>query len=457
MNTCEVCTVRQGEQVCFCSWPLRSFLCSVCVSAHVTKPTTGLPHRPMPMSHVDIITTKELFDTFIKRTHLCEQVKFELSKRVERVNEWITRFKEICDPTLSKMKSFQVEYGEMLNATYLSISNERDVAIQDIAQLMINPDYQPNSALSTACWQFITEQSESFLPIITMEKVEPSRLMDWFEHYSEYLVAGLLERNVDREDSIVTELRAQLAASEATVQNLLQTQENMKKTHIMEKQQLERQKVMEIEQLRRDIAALTQQQQTERRQFQSEKTEICNSLNRGFSEAATKHLATESMLRETEAKLKTTETTLAAANARLSDTSIKFTSATTNLARLKEQYRSQYWPECWEEKDKCNPFLCLTATFCMPLLGVYQSNYITTGNQCIKYEVIVLPFICCCVGAAINRMRSGLKYGVNASFFVGLFAYACGMCNYCLLNQESKLHSKNSEGVQELKSLVIQV
>ena len=183
------------------------------MSIHTAKPTSGYPHRPLPISHLDSITTPELFHDFAKRSAQWKKVKFELAERIAKVEGWRARFQEICYYTLSRVQAFQRYYGEILRDKHQNLSTLVNTAIEDITHLMINSGYQHNSPLTTNCWQFITKQSSSFQLDVVIETWDPDRLMDWFAYHAEYLGSGLQELNIVRENSIVTELRAQLAAS----------------------------------------------------------------------------------------------------------------------------------------------------------------------------------------------------------------------------------------------------
>ena len=59
------------------------------MSTHTAKPTSGYPHRPKPITHLSVITTKELFDDFVKHSAQCEKVKFELTERVAKVGKYV--------------------------------------------------------------------------------------------------------------------------------------------------------------------------------------------------------------------------------------------------------------------------------------------------------------------------------------------------------------------------------
>lgn len=57
----------------------------------------------------------------------------------------------------------------------------------------------------------------------------------------------------------------------------------------------------------------------------------------------------------------------------------------------------------------------------------------------------ILPVLLCGIGAAINRMRIGLRHRVNTSFWYSSLMYATGLYNYCLLVQERDLDLKKPE------------
>jgi hypothetical protein len=206
----------------------------------------------MPISHINIITSKELFDTFVKRSSHYEKVKFDLTERVAKVGEWHTKLDETCEYAVGKIQAFQQVYGGKLTNYHQNLAENVQLAICDIDKLMLYPDYRPLSAITRNCWRFINDEKCAFIPEIAMD-MDPERVLQGLRDNVEQLVQRLKDPiNIGKEDDIVTDLRGKLTAANAKAQDFLKRLQAMEIANKKEMDKLDRQRAAELMNLERN-------------------------------------------------------------------------------------------------------------------------------------------------------------------------------------------------------------
>lgn len=354
----------------------------------------------------------------MKRSSHYEKVKYDLTERVAKVGEWHTKLDETCEYAVGKIQAFQREYGGKLTNYHQNLAENAQLAILDIDQLMLYPDYRPLSAITRNCWRFINDEKCAFIPDVEME-TDPERVLQGLRDNVEQLVQRLKDPiNIGKEDDIVIDLRGKLTAADAKAQDFLKRLQAMEIANKKEVEKLDRQRAAEVNELREKLAAASEK--------------ITPGLTQELIDDRTKEQQ-NTMIYDRE---------LEGVKAEVHELRAQRRAVRSLLNR-----HDQTWPKFQETVPWNEVWCCIL----WPLIGLYHNPHFE-AEEWEKAEMFLLPLLSGCIGAAINRTRIGLRHGVNSSFLKNLLLYSTVVCIPFLLVQEKELIEQHKAEVVIIES-----
>ena len=206
---CTVCSRKAAEFLCLCHWPVDQFFCKTDISIHIVRP--GSVHRPMPITVLKTLTSREQFELLLLRWTRFDTVKTNLTQYQERIND----LREM-NPEESAGELQGLGEGNRLKLETFTrgLAGQVSMAIQEITAVLENQNHQIRDVLAASCWEFISGQTASFEPKFAQES-EMEIFLAGLRHSTKEQSQGQHVQSVDKTRIALLPAREQEGAEEA--------------------------------------------------------------------------------------------------------------------------------------------------------------------------------------------------------------------------------------------------
>ena len=240
-----MCTTNIAEFVCLCHWPLSQLLCAEDVTHHVSKTSTGYPHRPVPVEFRQAVSTREEFDQLLIRWERFERVRHTLSEHSEAAGKWTSHLGETCNYAISQIQAFQASYASMLEQCSEDLEEQINASTKEAVKIMADTGKVASSDLTASIWEYISGNQPLFVPKLRL-KGDPGTLLASLRTSVELLTGELEGFAVGKP---VENWRKRLEVSEERVKKLEIQLNSVANSYNAQFDQLERKNVLEKNQL----------------------------------------------------------------------------------------------------------------------------------------------------------------------------------------------------------------
>ena len=370
----------RADYVCLCKWPL-PVLCSDHVANHCAKPPTGRPHLSKPISYHDLIPSEADFPRVTNLIEKSEGMKLGLANGIR---EEVLRVESDANKAYmeieERLPQFHQEYLSEIRTATGKHEQAVATAAEEMEKMIIRPEYRSTDKLALACWgEMETLAGEPLLP--------PDEIQEFIDKMSE---------RYQKVDQALYRTPGETVSSD-----------------------LEKLKTVLIEKQRDENRLLANQ------------TVLRNSI-------AETQLALEATRREVEL----VQRNILAVRKNILKTNEEVGRLNKDYSAIQHKKFPNFWTHFCEGELRLEAMNCLLYTCCYPILGWMQSKFAGSlgVTSFVKMEMCLLPTLCCCFGAAVNRFRIAALNGLvkHVSFSSGLLYCLC-LCNYCLIQQEKYL------------------